>query len=151
MAYCELCGSETQTLTNAIIAGSNMKICKNCLPHGKVVDSGPGSHNFYKKKRNSDAAEELVSDYIKTIQRAMQKKGLNAHHLARATNIKESEVNQYLSNKIKPDINTAKRIEKYLEISILGEGGGGDNVINYNDVGNTSLTLGDLIEKQMKK
>jgi len=152
MGYCELCGLKGDNLIPTIIAGSKMQVCNKCSSHGKRVNEGPKSYNFLKRKKSFENSEEIVSSYNQIILRELNVKQMTPHHLARATNIKESELNQYLSKRIKPDIKTAKKIESFLNIKLVENVQNDETLINTQQEENdSSLTLGDLISKQLKK
>jgi len=81
----------------------------------------------------------------------MQKKGIDIHILARATNIRDSTLTKYTTNKIKPDIESAKKIEKFLSIELVKEFKNEiyEDNSKVQDLG--TRTLGDMFENISKK
>ena len=145
-----MCGSEANSLNNIQVAGSTMKVCNSCKNMGHSVHEEKKAHTFYKRHKDEETRIEPVENYSSLIERALAKRGLNHQQLARATNIKESNLNKYLSNKLKPDLETIKKIEKFLEIPLTEEVSGGSFDMSSLSEDNESLSLGDLIKKQLK-
>lgn len=158
MATCEFCGKVTSNVTTIKVAGTNMQACNDCKHLGKSTSNlnQKLAHSFrYKKK--TEPTYEIKNNYTSLLKSAMSKKGINLHDLAKTLNIKESSLNQYLSGKIKPDIQTARRLERYFEISITNQLETLENS-TYNedeilDSTNSSsgLSLGDLLKDQLNK
>jgi putative transcription factor len=153
MAVCELCGSQSQALTPIKVAGSTMSVCNSCKSMGKEQFSTQKSHTF-KRRIHEKTQEEVVSNYSSMINSALAKKGLQIQQLARMLNIKESTLNKFFTGKIKPDIETAKKLERFFEIRLVEEVSSSSQNFSedvfLDDDDNSSLSLGDLIKKQMK-
>ena len=155
MATCELCGEVVDSTTTVRVAGSNMQACNKCKKLGKEVEEKKQnnlSYSFRKRKKEGEVELNVIENYSSIINSALAKKGLNIHQLARMLNIKESTLNKYFTGKIKPDVQTAQRLEKFFEISLLEE----KEAVNIeelmsNDEDSSSLSLGDMIKKQMEE
>ncbi len=148
-----MCGSEGN-LVKIRVAGSEMNVCSNCKKMGAEVEKKEDyKHTFRHRVRSSEITEEVVSNFGSLINNALAKKGMDVHHLARGANIKESSLQKYLQGKLKLDVDTAKRLGKFLEIELVEEVEGGS--VNLDDVmaeeSSSSMSLGDLIKKQMEK
>lgn len=153
MVACEMCGKDVPTLNNAVVAGTQMKVCSSCLRHGNSIEEKvEPSKTFYKKKKAQAIELAVVDNYASMINSELSKRSMNVQQLARAINIKESSLNKYLSNKIKIDVLTAKKIEKYLELSLTKEVES-VNVQDYMDEESQeeASSLGDLLMKQLKE
>ena len=154
MTACEMCGNDVRSLTRIKIENSSMLVCNFCKPLGKQDYTTNKTHTFKKIKRTNESNYDVVSNYSNIIQSSLSKKGLNVKQLARATNIKESSLNNYLKGSIKLDIETAKKIQKFLEISLVYECENDSEVKTedfINDENSQKLSLGDLIQKQLNK
>lgn len=156
MVTCEMCGNETSVLTSIKTAGSNMSVCNSCKNMGELVHKPKQTtHTFKRTKKNGESHYEVVNNYVSIIHSAMGKKGLNMTQLARATNIKESTLQNYLKETIKLDVDTARRIQKFLEIKIVYECSNEEDVNSddfiVDDKNSGALSLGDLIKQQMNK
>ena len=119
MVSCEMCGEQVNSLSNITVAGTAMQVCRNCTNLGKEVQEQKKAHTFYRKQKGENTVEEVVENYASLINSALARKNLNHHQLAMALNIKESNLNKYLSNKLKPDLETIKKIATYLEINFI--------------------------------
>jgi len=156
MATCEMCGSVVNSTTTIKVAGTNMQACEKCKHLGKPVERSPDadySHTFRKSKKMKSTVE-VVSNFNSILSKALAKKGMSIKQLAMALNIKESTLNQYASGKIKPDIGTAQKIERFLEVSITEEVGETDPAEFMSDEslgsGDEGLSLGDMLLKKMQ-
>ena len=154
MGTCEMCGSDSSSLRDARVAGTEMKLCANCSKHGNIVEDRTAvSRTFYKKRRGEEIEFDVVENYASLINSELSKRNLNSHQLARAVNIKESSLHKYLSNKIKIDVLSAKKIETFLEITLTRQ----VESVNVSDYieeeiqEDTSSSLGDLLMKQLKE
>lgn len=156
MVTCELCGESVTSVTLTKIAGSNMRVCIKCSSMGKNLEPQKEHEHIFKHRLKEDEMKiEVISNYSQKINQGMQKKSLDLHQLARGTNIRESTINKYITNKIKPDIESAKKIEKFLDIKLTEEFKNtiSENKFNIEDT-STPKTLGDLmqnLQKQLKK
>jgi uncharacterized protein (TIGR00270 family) len=151
MGSCELCGAKTNSLKQIKIGGSNMMVCNSCLPLGSEVSIKKESHTFRKKHKINVSKEEILENYNSLIQSALVKKNIDVHMLSRAVNIRESQMNKFLSKKIRPDIQTAKKIAAFLEINLVRDVEyNEDNYLNDEEE-IYSNSLGDLIKNQLNK
>ena len=155
MVTCEMCGKEGN-ISRVSVEGTSMAVCDSCKSMGKSSEdySSNNSHTF-RKRTKTQVKDEVVVNFSSLINSSMAKKGFTAHQLARVINIKESSLNKYLSGKIKPDIDVARKIENFLEIKIVEQVEGSeqidttDIIVDSDDT--TGLSLGDLIKKQLEK
>lgn len=151
-----MCGSSSESLVTIKVAGSNMRVCMSCSKMGKIVEEQKTrTHTFYHRKKDEGTVKEPKDNYASIINRELAKKGLNIHQLARAVNIKESNLSKYMLGKMKPDVDTIRKIEKFLEISLLQDvssmGKFDEDDIMSDESENSGLTLGDLIKDTRKK
>lgn len=147
-----MCGKHAP-LTATKVAGSTMQLCNSCKGHGSVEKNVPTSKVFYKSKKELPK-EHVVDNYQSKIMKALSEKGYNAHQLARAISLKESSLNKFLTGKLHPDINTAKRIENFLEISLVEESTSQAPVEDFlvdDEEEQTGTSLGDLLKKELNK
>ena len=152
MATCELCGSTSSKLFDVKIAGSVVKTCAKCKSLGKSIEKEKQLQYSFRHKQKNQINEEVVPNYSSLINSQLNKKELNLHQLARILNIKESTLNKYMQEKVKLDVETAKRIQKYLEITLVSESSSKININEYlSDNDEQTNSLGDLIKKQLEQ
>ena len=160
MGVCELCGKNTENLCRIKVAQSEMKACSSCKSMGKEVRSRTNNqvlnYKFNKRKRES-ISYEIVENYSSLLNKALSRKGIVLKQLARAINIKESTLNKYFTGKIKPDNIISRKLENYLDISLLQEAVE-TRVENYlvdenedEDIDQAGMSLGDLLKVQLEK
>lgn len=156
MATCELCGKQTSKLIKIDIAGSRVLACDNCKNTGRIIKQEEDLTNLkhsFKKKQKNNIKQEVISNYSQILNKTIAKKGLNIHQLAKALNIKESSLNKYFSGKIQPDVETALKIGRYLEINLLEnvENTNNEDFLEENESQNESQSFGDLLLKKLKE
>lgn len=155
MAVCELCGKIVDKTITIQVAGTNMQSCFACKGLGKEVDLAPqgkDAHSFYRRKK-ANVVMGVVENYSSVLNSALARKGLNLQQLARALNIKDSTLNKYFTGKLKPDVDTSRKLENFLEITILEEKEEVDpqDYLEESSEDSSTLSLGDLLKKQMEK
>jgi len=166
MPSCEMCGKELPTLRRAVIEGTPMSVCGNCVKFGveqagaKTEVTGRSQTTQALERRAVRARtsniydqmqEELVEDYGERVRKARQKLGMTHEQLGerlreRASNLANVEKGSYHP----PDTLIAK-LEKELGIKLKEKpetpsGMGGKPVGGKSEA---PLTLGDLIKKQL--
>ncbi len=163
MAYCEFCGKNVDKTVKVNVAGSVVNVCLNCASLGNIVEDknitkpvGSVNLNINNRiKKNKQVVEYvLVPSYVSIMNSALAKRGINLHQLANVLNIRESTLNKYFSGKISIDIDTAKKIERYLSIKLVEEKESTkseyveENVFDSED---ESFSLADVIKVVKKK
>lgn len=132
-----------------------MNACSKCKKLGKVIEEQPKnySHTFGKRKKREDVKLEVVSNYASIINKEMAKRSMNIKQLAMALNIKDTTLNKYLSNKVKMEIDTARKFENYFEIKLVEEveNVNPDEFITKEEVKEEGMSLGDLLMKKLKE
>ena len=157
MASCELCGESVNSLNNVNVSGSILKVCNSCKSMGKeTMGTSSKSYTFKKTIRDKLGKEEVVSNYSSLIQSSLSKKNYTIHQLARGTNIKESNLNNYMKKTVKLDVETAKRIGKFLGISLVyevsdEEDSSANDYIKEDESNSAGLSLGDLIQQKLNE
>jgi putative transcription factor len=146
---CDLCGKESE-LSDAIIEGSRVSVCKNCSKFGKTIYLKKPNLYYENKPKKSliikkpEIIEIVVSNYAQLIKQGRESLKLNQKKLAKMIGVKESLLNKIESAHIKPSILLAKKFQKFFNIKFIEtyEEEEKTREINLNK---TSLTIGDLI------
>jgi uncharacterized protein (TIGR00270 family) len=152
MASCEMCGGDA-SLQPVKVAGSLMKLCSSCSVHGKSLQNETTSVSFYKRKKEVKEYQ-INDDAIETIQKKLSQKGWDVHQLARAISIKESTLQKYMTKKLKLDLENARKIEKFLEISLVSEVSSQsieDFIEDEDTLESQAPSLGDMLKEQLNK
>jgi putative transcription factor len=138
---CELCGRVIDRYHEVIIDGVTMKVCHDCAKYGKEITRKPApvqrepaqhivqSSNFVHvsppppaKRKTSASVEdsdEPILDFGKTIKKRREEMGLSQEELANKLQEKKNLIAKIEREEIKPDKQTARKIEKIMGVRIL--------------------------------
>lgn len=140
---CELCGRAINHYHEVIIDGVHMRVCDDCAKYGKEIKrkntsvqgipaiprkaETPVVHNRFPapaipRRRtivNVDDFEEPIEDFGKYMKKRREQMGLSQEELAAKLQEKKNLVAKIEREEIKPDKQTAKKIEKIMGIKIL--------------------------------
>lgn len=146
-----MCGKET-SLFRAVIEGTQLKVCGECGKFGRVIDQIRAPEKENKKKIEKQIEEELeiiegvVPDYSKKVKDARESLGLKQEALAKKINEKESVIHKIETGHYEPNLALAKKIEKFLNITLIEE----QEIEKVKEASNPSssgsLTIGDLLK-----
>jgi len=167
MVMCEVCGKGPARHT-AIIEGAKFEVCDRCAGHGKVLEKPnlnkgsvvQGGQNIVKKSsslrtgkkdsnRSYNMREEIVEDYSEIIKKVFNKSGKTYKDFANDLNESESYMRKIIRGEMTPTINTAKKLEKAFNITLIEDGE--KEKINIRSSSADELTLGDMVEIKKKK
>ena len=148
---CEMCGKETE-LFNATVEGVNMKVCKRCAGHGKILAKARPKVVPRRIQRSAKPAqpeveivEVVFEDFAKRIRDARTKSGMTQKEFARKINEKESLLHKMETGGFKPSLPLAKKLEKVLKI-ILIEKREEEKLVMPKGKKGGALTIGDLLD-----
>ena len=144
MPDCELCGKKG-AFSKIILDGVNLDVCSGCKFYGKEVQI----NNIEIKKerinfmRNEDVGS-VVEDYCYLIKTKREKLGLSQNELSSKLNEKEGLISKIENGSLKPDLNLAKKIGKFLKVNLIIKEKVPDVVSKLNK---STLTIGDVLNK----
>jgi putative transcription factor len=161
MVDCEMCGAK-QANNKVKVEGTIMTVCSNCERFGEKIIEPKFQKNFNNifNKKTFENTEEVKRNISELVKNARRNKGLSPELLAKALHEKESIILKIESGNFTPSISLAKKIGKFLEINLIEKNSGASNASqdedNKKNVSNNSqkaepLTMGDLLEKALKK
>lgn len=146
---CEMCGKKTEDIYRTNIEGVEMKVCGGCSKYGKVL--GSAKKESPKKQVNArvqeaiaERVEVVVPDYSEILRKTRERLGMKQEDFAKKVNEKESQIHKMETGSIMPDLKTAKKLEKMLQIRLVEE-----YVERQNPVVKSKesiMTLGDMIK-----
>ena len=164
-----MCGKDVPSLRRAIIEGTQMSVCGNCVKFGVEQAGSAGEitgrsrvtqsldrRAVRSKARNiyDDMQEELVEDYGDRVREARTRANLTIEQLGQMLNERASNLANVEKGTYHPPDALISKLQKSLNIKLkekpeVPSGIGGKPVGN---LGAKELTLGDLIKKaQMEK
>ena len=146
---CELCGKGGE-MFKAIVEGSEMTICQQCSKFGKVIAKPKPiqikKKQFIKQKERKPETIFLIADnYAQLIKRAREKINLKQEEVAKRIAEKESLIHSIESGKQEPDINLARKLERFFKIKLVEEHKEEDKIITRTK--SQGFTIGDLLKK----
>lgn len=137
---CELCGKVMDRYHEVIIDGVTMKVCHDCAKYGKEITKRPATvqreqfthsvpkQNFVQvsspprpRRRNTnnvEDSEEIVLDFGQVIKKRREEMGLSQEELANKLQEKKNLVSKIERGEIRPDKQTARKIEKFMGVRI---------------------------------
>ncbi len=137
---CELCGRVIDHYHEVIIDGVTMKVCSECAKYGtevkrkqvpvqrEQVQPAVQRKNFItipstpprrRLTASPDDSDEPIVDFGKEIKRRREEMGLSQEELANKLQEKKNLIAKLEREEIKPDKQTARKIEKFMGIKIL--------------------------------
>jgi len=121
MTTCEMCGKPATA--RALVESTEMDVCAGCARFGKPLSSFPRYAAPAKKAapRPAGPAYGLVSDWSKRIRDARTKSGLTQKEFALKINEKESVLHHWETGTTEPDIETARKLERILHVTLVEE------------------------------
>lgn len=151
MATCEICGKKTEEMFRVETEGTQMSVCKKCTSYGKVlsrvVEFKP--RPVEKKIEKPEIEEIVVKDYWQKLRNAREKIEMSQEDFAKKINLKLSVLRSMESNKLIPDLQTAKRLEREIGAKLVEEQKVEPGEFTGEKGG--AVTLGDIIEIKRRK
>jgi putative transcription factor len=151
MGTCEMCGAEAK-LQEVIVEGSMLKVCKRCSGFGtavevkkKVAGIRIGGKRVPRKIYMEEPVNFVVEGAGRMIKESREKRELTQGQLAGMVGIKESIVHKIETSMQKPDLSTAKKIERILDIKLIEGYKDSENKVQFN-LDDKDLTIGDLLK-----
>lgn len=164
---CEMCGKEAP-LKTAIIEGTEMQVCPDCLEYGHEkteAEEVTGQSKVAKGKKNrakaqkrrsksrdvyEDNPEVLAEDYGQRVQKARQRKDLTVEELSDQLNEKRSVISKTEANDHHPSDELVQKLERKLGIDLMVQ----PETTHREKAGGSSgssgpVTLGDLLKEEM--
>ena len=161
-----MCGKELPSLKRAIVEGTAMSVCGNCVKFGveqagaqqEVTGRSRVTQAVEKRAvRNrgrdifSEMQEELVEDYGERVRQARQRKGMTLEQLGERLKERVSELAKVEAGTYHPTDTLVGKLERELGIKLKEKVEAPAGVGGPKPAGDKALTLGDLIKKQLEK
>ncbi len=155
---CDLCGADGP-LFETRIEGTVMTVCQRCSTYGEVIRRVPEASSSKKESKEQAWKETpksaraggerlllVTDDYGPRIKQARERLGLKQEELARRLRMKESQLHKYETGSKKPDLETARLLEKALKITLV-ESYEEQAVPTRKESASGPLTIGDLLKR----
>ncbi|HUR69026.1 MAG TPA: multiprotein bridging factor aMBF1 [Candidatus Thermoplasmatota archaeon] len=166
MPSCEMCGKELPSLRRAIIEGTAMSVCGDCIKFG--VEQAGAKHEVTNRSRTtaalenravrgrtrdvfSDMPEELVEDYGERVRLARQKLGLSIEDVGKKINERQSELAKLEQGTYHPPDTLVKKLERFFNIKLMEKPEAPAGVGGPKMKAAGPITLGDMIKDELAK
>ena len=141
--FCELCGREGE-LVSALVENIKLDICSNCKKYGKVLEvKDEFKPKFYNAPKNQ-ILEDVVLDFGGLIKNKREEMRLSQIDLALKLNEKEGLISKIENGSIKPNLELAKKIGKFLDLNLITQ----EKISGFSAKSNLKeATIGDFLKK----
>ena len=150
MPICEISGKEVDKLYKIKVEGTIVRVCKEHISLDTLLSEKPAKFKASNMPKPSPVKEKktyVVSNYGEIIRKKREKMGLKQKEFALFLAEKDSFINNIESGKQIPSIKTARKIEKYLGVSLISEETSG-NASTVSEKKN--FTIGDVMNVNKK-
>lgn len=149
MALCEMCG-RTGELSRALVEGVELSVCSLCGKHGKKLQNPTQSYSTRSStpsSRNIKPEKEwkVVDDFSRLLRAARERSELSQQDFAAFLQERESVVSKWESGSVKPSLETAKKLQKILGLTLIVlDEVVGEEIVSSKKV--EGFTLGDFVK-----
>ncbi|MBI2148698.1 TIGR00270 family protein [Candidatus Woesearchaeota archaeon] len=143
MTGCELCG-RNDVLVFTFIEGVKFKVCSICKKFGKVLEENV-KRQERPNIRKSEFTELIVDNFNILIKSAREKICLSQSDLANKLNEKESIISKVEQGSIKPNLELAKKLEKFFDLKLIFREELNESVTVKSK--SSGFTIGDFVKK----
>jgi putative transcription factor len=155
IGVCDMCGSENR-LFKTEIEGTLLNVCKHCAKFGKVVANVHDKKFIQKMQKKqekqkrpqllskNELVETLVEDFATLIKEKREKLNLKQEDFAKKINEKASIIHKIETGHFEPNINLARKIERFLKVKIVEQQESRSPQLEK--TASDSFTLGDFIK-----
>lgn len=128
---CDMCGKLTDDLVKARVEGTMMHTCRNCGRFGEVLGEVTVKvqedvqinkiHIPVQQTAEEEITEQVVPDFSSKIRKAREKLGMDQKDFAQYIAEKESIVSKLENSSFVPSLQTARKLERKLNIRLIEE------------------------------
>ena len=146
--------SKGNATVKADVEGAKLNVCDACSRYGKIIGrvQAPVKQSSkpslaVQSHKKSEKIQVIKSDYYIAIRKARDKLGITQEDFAKKLMEKESMLHKIESGHLKPDLELARKIEKFLKIELVEEieVESGNHPVDK-DKKSAGMTLGDMIK-----
>ncbi len=149
---CDICG-HPNVKAQILLEGAKLLACGRCAKSGKILHYFKEDEDVEKPivqaPKSVGPEEEIVEGFGDAIRRARQKKKLTIEQLAESIQERANFLHAIETERLKPTIPVAKKLEKELGIKLIdSESGGSGPSTAGSTVQFKEPTLGDMLTKE---
>lgn len=124
--FCEMCGRMVnEPLISISHYGERLSVCRQCFEEQKKknlqkqVEPQPKAKTTKPSQNVWEPQYEVIDECAKAVKGAREKAGLSIQQLAMKLGIKESVLRRIEAGKLQPDLETARKLERFLRIQLV--------------------------------
>ncbi len=141
MSSCEMCG-KVSSLVLAELESVDLNVCENCAKYGRIKKR---PLELKLSKPTPQRPEYvLVENYPALIRNSREKRQLTQEQFAKFLNEKESLIHKWEAGTLKPDVETARKMERALGLRLVRLEEAIPTV--KTSISKEELTLGDFVK-----
>ncbi len=147
---CDMCGSDEAEIFKAEVEGVELNVCSKCSKFGKILKRAVSPQRKKEEntrpilqKNDEEVIQIITSEYSSLIKDARERLGLKQEEMAKRIKEKESLINKIESGKTRPDLNLARKIERFLKIRLITQ-----HIEKHKKIqagASKALTIGDIL------
>lgn len=151
-----MCGAIVSELRKAIVEGTLLDICQQCIRFGDVVEIAkpsmvrpPQKIPLYMLSPPLPLKEEdgIILEYARKVKMAREKRGMTQEELAKEIGERVSIIQKVELSSLEPPLKLARKLEQFLKISIVEKGSPTvEESVKEVNIRDESLTIGDLLK-----
>ncbi|PIN76435.1 TIGR00270 family protein [Candidatus Woesearchaeota archaeon CG10_big_fil_rev_8_21_14_0_10_36_11] len=151
MPVCEMCGREGDIL-KAEVEGVELNVCFGCSKYGSVKKRGYASisRSFEKHSSKEEPSFQVVHNFASLLRSYRERNSMTQEDFAKFLNERESVVAKWESGSLKPRIDTARVLERKLNIRFVEMDTETKQVDTKKKVSH-EFTLGDFIKVRKRE
>ena len=145
---CNMCNKEAKVI--ALVEGVELSVCNDCGKFGNIIKpirkESKETPKTIKIEKEKEIIELIANNYGEMIKKKRESLGLTQKELANKLAEKESLIHNIESERFEPNIELAKKFERFLGITLIEKQQ--EERLNKEKKETRELTLGDLIKKK---
>ena len=142
---CDMCGT-AKVEAVCSIEGSELTVCGSCAKYGQLIRrvsmfAQPPNRKALPK---SAKIEEIVANFAEIIRSKRESLKLTQEDFAKKIQEKENAVHKWETGHLKPDLSTAKKLERILGMKLIVNSK--DEEVKIERKAGAGLTIGDILK-----
>ncbi|HLD05037.1 MAG TPA: multiprotein bridging factor aMBF1 [Candidatus Nanoarchaeia archaeon] len=144
---CDMCGN-AKTEAVCSIEGSELTVCGPCSKYGQLVRR-VSQQPFPRKKpvihERVEKVEDIATNFSQLIRKSRESLKMTQEDFAKKIQEKVNTLHKWETGHLKPDLQTAKKLERMLNIKLVTSVSNQEEKIDHKSK-SVGLTIGDILK-----